>query len=55
MEYIDMIIGNRSIEGMVTMSALEEGLKRNGIFHRNSFDTLLKRDLKDDETLIILP
>ena len=54
MNYIDKIVGNRPINKMVVTSALEESLKGDDIFNRNSFDKLLKLGFKDDEALILL-
>jgi len=53
MNYIDKIVANRSINEKVVISVLEESLKENDIFNRNSFDKLLKLGLKDDEALIL--
>jgi len=54
MNYIDKIVGNRSINKMVVTSVLEESLKEDDIFNRNSFNKLLKLGFKDDEALILL-
>ena len=54
MNYIDKIVGNRSINKMVVTSVLEESLKESDIFNKGSFDKLLKLGFKDDEALILL-
>jgi CRP-like cAMP-binding protein/sugar phosphate isomerase/epimerase len=54
MRYIDKIVGSRSINKMEVTSVLEESLRENDIFNRNSFDKLLKLGFKDDEALTLL-
>ena len=54
MDYIDRIVGDRSINKMEITSALEGSLRENDIFNRNSFDKLLKLGFKDDESLTLL-
>ena len=54
MRYIDKIVGSRSINKMEVTSVLEESLRENDIFNRNSFDKLLKLGFKDDEVLTLL-
>lgn len=54
MDYIDKIISNRSINKMVAVSVLEESLKEDDIYNKNSFDELFKIGFTDDEALILL-
>jgi len=54
MNYIDRIVGDRSINKMEITSALEGSLRENDTFNRNSFDKLLKFGFKDDESLTLL-
>jgi len=54
MNYIDKIVGNRSINKMVVTPVLDESLNENDIFNRNSFDKLLKLGFNDDEALVLL-
>ncbi len=54
MNYIDKIVGNRSIKKIMVTSVLEESLKEDDRFNSNSFDKLLKLGFKDDEALILL-
>ena len=54
MNYIDKIVGNRSINKMAVTPVLDESLNENDIFNRNSFDKLLKLGFNDDEALVLL-
>jgi len=51
---IDRIRGNLSINKVAVAPVLEESLRENDLYNRNSFGKLLKLGFKDEEALILL-